>query len=83
VNHRVTVEEGAAARILTGQTNGNAFVNQRCVSQGFRAAPVEQLLACRHGLTVAVDFRYARLHFDSVRYGADAFSQLLQALHLE
>ena len=78
----VTVEEGATARIFTGQTNRNAFVNQRRVSQRFRAAPVEQLLACRHGLTVSINFRHARLHLDSVRHGADAFSQLLQALHL-
>ena len=82
MNYRVTVEEGAATSVFAGQTDWNAFIDQRGVRQVFRAAPIEQLLARRHRLTVAVDFRYARLHFDGFWYGTDTGSQLLQALHL-
>ena len=83
MNYRVAVEEGATARIFTGQTNRNTFINQRRVSQRFCTAPVEQLLTCRHRLTVSINFCHARLHLDGVWHGADAFSQLLQALHLD
>ena len=81
MNHRMTVEEGAATGVLAGQTHRNPLINQRGVGQRFRAAPVEQLLASGHRLTIAVNFGDARLHFYRFRHRADAFSQFLQTLH--
>ena len=78
----MTMEEGAATGVFPGQTHRNTFVNQRGVGQVFGAAPVEQLLTCRHRLAVGVNFRYAGLHFDTFRHRADAFRQLLQTLRL-
>ncbi|MNZ68409.1 hypothetical protein D3C78_866740 [compost metagenome] len=76
----MAVEERATARIFTGQTNRNAFIDQRGIGQIFCAAPVEQLLTCRHGLTVGVDFLHAGLHLNGFRHGADTLRQLLQTL---
>ncbi|CPR55798.1 Uncharacterised protein [Salmonella enterica subsp. enterica serovar Bovismorbificans] len=78
----MTMEEGAATGVFPGQAHRNAFIDQRGVSQIFRTAPVKQFLACRHCLTVAINFRHARLHFNGFRHGADTFCQLLQTLHL-
>ena len=44
MDHCMAVEEGAAARIFTGQTHRNTFVNQGRVGQVLCTAPVEQLL---------------------------------------
>ena len=82
VDHRVAVEEGTATGVFTRQANRNAFINQRGVSEVFRAAPVEQFLTGCHCLAIAINLGNARLHFNCFRHRADAFSQFLQALHL-
>ncbi len=82
MDNRVTVEEGAATGVFTGQAHRNAFVNQGGISQVFSAAPIEQLLAGGHQLAIAVDFRYTGLHFDTFRHRTDAFSQLLQTFRI-
>ena len=76
----MAVEEGPAPGVFAGQTHRNAFIDQRSVGEVFRAAPVEQLLTGGHCLTVAVDFRDARLHLNGFRHRTDAFRQLLQTL---
>ena len=82
VDHRVAVEEGTATGVFARQANRNAFINQRGVSEVFRAAPVEQFLTGSHCLAIAINLGNARLHFNCFRHRADAFSQFLQALHL-
>ncbi len=77
----MTVEEGAATGVFPGQTHRNAFIHQRGVGEVFRAAPVKQFFTRRHRLTVAVDFRDPRLHFNGFRHGTDALRQFLQTLH--
>lgn len=77
----MTVEEGAAAGVFAGQTNRNTFVNQRGVGQ-VSAPPQSNSFACRHRPAVGVNFRHAGLHFDTFRYRADAFGQLLQTFWL-
>ena len=76
----MAVEEGSAPGVFAGQTHRNAFIDQRGVGEVFRAAPVKHLLAGGHKLTIAVDFRHARLHFNGFRHRTDAFCQLLQTL---
>ena len=80
MDHRVAVEEGPAPGVFAGQTHRNTFIDQRGVGEVFRAAPVEQLLAGGHCLTIAIDFRDARLHLNGFRHSTDAFRQLLQTL---
>ncbi|MNH26898.1 hypothetical protein D3C76_1558450 [compost metagenome] len=59
VHYRMTVEEGTATGIFTGKADWNAFIDQSGISQRFRRAPVERLIACSHLCAVTVDFRYA------------------------
>lgn len=77
----MTVEEGAAAGVFAGQTNRNTFVNQRGVG-GFSAPPQSNSFSPAAIAAVGVNFRHAGLHFDTFRYRADAFGQLLQTFRL-
>ena len=61
MQHRVAMEERAAAGILADQAQVEAFVDQRGVGEVLGEAPVERQLAGGHLAAVVVDLRDARM----------------------
>ena len=72
------VGEGSARRVLTGQTNGIALVQQRGVGQRLRHAPVERLLASEHAAAVFQHAHHAAVQLEPVGQLEHALSQALQ-----
>ena len=54
--YRVTMEEGAAATVLSRQAHCETVLEQRSISQVLGHAPVERQCACRHGAAIGDDF---------------------------
>ena len=83
VQNRVAVEEGAAAAVLTDQTQFVAFVEQGGVRQIFCKAPVARQLAGGHLASVFVDLGDARVQAGVVGKCVDQRCKLIElfALH--
>jgi hypothetical protein len=64
VQHRVAMEERAAAAVLADQAQAIALVHQRGVGQVLGEAPVAGLFAGRHLAAVLVDLGHARVQLD-------------------
>ena len=58
VQHRVAVEECTARAVLAGQPDFIAFIEQACIGNSFREAPVDRQFAGRHFPAVFQDPLY-------------------------
>src|SRR5699024_2257795 len=80
--HRVAVEEGAAAGVLADQAQAVAGVEQGGVGQVFGKAPVARDLAGGHLLPVLVNPRHARVQLDVFGQGVDGPGQFAQPVRV-
>src|SRR5580704_10675581 len=74
----MTLVKCAAAAVLAGQTDGNAFSQERAESEGFRHPIIEQALAFRHFETLLQKFLHLRMNMESVRVTHDSIADLRQ-----
>ena len=61
VQHRVAMEEGAAAAVLAGEAHPEAVLDQGGVGERLGATPVERQLPGEHLAAVGDDLRHARV----------------------
>ncbi len=83
VQRSMTMREGTATDVLTGDTHRMAFKQQRRVSHGLGIAPVNGQRAGAHLLAIFEDFRNLALHHEAFRRLQQLVGEILQSLQVE